>query len=344
MEQQGADGHPGQQAGKSVKAAFAQLGAVLADGGQRWHGVGTQGQVVKADDAQILGDADAQFQAVEHHSMGQQVMAAQNGRYILLEQGRQVLLQTFGEEIIAARQMGVIRQPVFAQRVEKGAVPGLVYIGPQPAAEITNTGVPQTAQMGYRKIHPFGVVYAHITGVRICLDVVVQQHGRCVGSLQVVQPHVRKRQTQKQSPGIVVFEHILVVAYVLLGFVVQRDYLHQITRRFCCFAEANHNIIAKIVGLLTGHVFDKDAKGLGVPLMEGAGVTHLHGGLQNGFSQCFAHIRCAVQCLGDRSLGNIQFFRNILNGDHTYSPLLLCFLSVLYLQSGQNAITGSGNV
>lgn len=183
MEQQGADGHPGQQAGKSVKAAFAQLGAVLADGGQRWHGVGTQGQVVKADDAQILGDADAQFQAVEHHRMGQQVMAAQNGRYILLEQGRQMLLQAFREEIIAARQVRVIRQIVFAQRVEKGAVPGLVYIRTQPAAEIADAGVPQAAQVGHRQVHALGVVNTHITSVGVGFDVVVQQHGGGVGSL-----------------------------------------------------------------------------------------------------------------------------------------------------------------
>ena len=48
VEQEGADGHVRQQAGQSVKSAFAQLGAVLTDGGHGGLGVGTEGQIVKA--------------------------------------------------------------------------------------------------------------------------------------------------------------------------------------------------------------------------------------------------------------------------------------------------------
>ena len=37
--------------------------------------------------------------------MGQQVVAAQDGRHLLLEQGRQVLLQTLREKVVTARQV-----------------------------------------------------------------------------------------------------------------------------------------------------------------------------------------------------------------------------------------------
>ena len=120
-----------------------------------------------------------------------------------------------------------------------------------------------------------------------------------------MQPYVRKGQPQEQRSGIVVFKHILVVAVVLLGFVVQGNYLHQIPRGLRRFAESYHNIVAKIVGFLAGHVFNKDAKGLGVPFVEDAGVAHLHGSFQNRFSQCFANVCRTVQCLGDRPFGNI---------------------------------------
>ena len=160
--------------------------------------------------------------------MGQQVMAAQNGCYILLEQGGQMLLQTFREEIITSRQMRVVRQSIFAQRVEKSAVTGLVYIGTQSATEITNTGVPQAAQMSHRQVHALSIVHTHVTCVGVSFDVVVQQHGGGVGGLQIVQPYVRKGQPQEQRPNIVVFEHIFVVAGVFLGFVIQGDHLYQV--------------------------------------------------------------------------------------------------------------------
>ena len=94
VEQQCADGHAVQQAGQGVKPALAQLGAVLPDGGQGRGSVIAQGQVVEADDAQVLGDAQPQLQAVKHDGVGQQVVAAQDGSHILAQQGREVFLET----------------------------------------------------------------------------------------------------------------------------------------------------------------------------------------------------------------------------------------------------------
>src|SRR5699024_6774287 len=54
VQQQAADGHPVRQGVQGVVAAFAQLEPVLPDGGQGLGRVRAEGQVVEADDAQLV--------------------------------------------------------------------------------------------------------------------------------------------------------------------------------------------------------------------------------------------------------------------------------------------------
>lgn len=95
MEQQGADRCLPHLAGQGVEGAFAQLCPVLADRGQRRHGVLAQGQVVKADDAQLSRNGDIQLGAVDQQHMRQNVVGADNRRAAPVQKPGQMLLQTF---------------------------------------------------------------------------------------------------------------------------------------------------------------------------------------------------------------------------------------------------------
>ena len=316
MEQQCADGHAVQQAGQSVKSAFAQLGAVLPDGGQGRGGVVAQGQVVEADDAQILRDAQPKLQAVKHDGMGQQVVTAQNGGHILTQQGREMFLETLGKIVVAPGQMMVIRQPVFAQCMEKGQVPLLVHIGAETAAQVADLPMAQLFQISHSQVHSFIVVHTYIAAGGVGGDVVVQQNRRGPADLQLVQPGVGQGQPQEEGPDVVVLQHILVVRDRLLGGLVQIHNLHHKAGGFRRPSEPGNDVVAKIGRLGIGHVLDEKAELLGALFVEGTGVAQIHGGFQNGFSQCFAHVGGTVQSLGNCALGDIQLVCNVLDSGH----------------------------
>jgi len=53
------------------ESTFADVGAVLTDGGQRRHGIAAQRDIVKAQNADILRDPQTKLNAVDHHTVGQ---------------------------------------------------------------------------------------------------------------------------------------------------------------------------------------------------------------------------------------------------------------------------------
>ena len=316
VEQQCADGHTVQQARQGVKPALAQLGAVLPDGGQGRGSVVAQGQVVEADDAQVLGDAQPQLQAVKHDGVGQQVVAAQDGSHILAQQGREVFLETLGKIVVAPSQMMVIWQPVFAQCMEKGEVALLVHIGAETATQVADLPMAQLFQISHSQVHSFVVVHTYIAAGGVGRDVVVQQDRRGPAGLQLVQPGVRQGQPQEEGPDKVVLEHVLVVAGGFLDGLAEIHDLHHKAGGFRRPPEPGDDVVAKIGRLGIGHVLDEKAELLGSLFVEGAGVAQIDGSFQNSFSQCFAHVGGAVQSLGNCALGDIQLVCNVLDSGH----------------------------
>ena len=130
VQKQRPDGNAVQQAGECVVGAAAELWPVLADTGQRGDGVGAEGQIVKSDDAQLVGHADAHLHAVDEDGVCQQVVAADDGGDALAEQPRQMVLQAFGGVVGVAYQGGLIRKAALTQRAEEGPVAHLMDIGP----------------------------------------------------------------------------------------------------------------------------------------------------------------------------------------------------------------------
>ena len=70
MEQQSADSHMVHQALQGVVAAFPKLYPLLAHGGEGRGGVGTDGKVVKADDAHIGGNLKAHLLTLHKSRVG----------------------------------------------------------------------------------------------------------------------------------------------------------------------------------------------------------------------------------------------------------------------------------
>ena len=68
-----------EQIGQGKKCAFAQVQSVLPDGCQRRNGVTAHGDIVKAQDADILRNTKAKFAAVVHDAVGQHIVTANNG-------------------------------------------------------------------------------------------------------------------------------------------------------------------------------------------------------------------------------------------------------------------------
>ena len=79
MEQQSADGHMVHQALQGIIPAFPKLYPLLAHGGEGRGGVGTDGKVVKADDAYIGWDTKAHLLALHQGCVGDLVVAADDG-------------------------------------------------------------------------------------------------------------------------------------------------------------------------------------------------------------------------------------------------------------------------
>ncbi len=134
MEQKGAQGHMADLTGKSAERAFSQLCPVLPEGGQRGLGLGAQGQIVKADNAELFRDLHAQFLAPAHDPAGQGVVAAHNGGAAPGKQPGQVSVQADVQMVVAAGEAGVGFQSVFLECAEKILIPLAVNVGIQPPA------------------------------------------------------------------------------------------------------------------------------------------------------------------------------------------------------------------
>ena len=63
-------------AGKSVEGTFAKAFPILTDGSQRRNGIAAQGDVIIAQDADVLRYTESQLLTVYHDAVSQNIMTA----------------------------------------------------------------------------------------------------------------------------------------------------------------------------------------------------------------------------------------------------------------------------
>lgn len=189
MKLQCADGGMVHLALQRVERAFSKLDAVLTDGGQRRPCDAAQGNVVKADDAEIIRDPDIQLRAVGQDSLGEQIVIAQNGRASQRHQPWKLLLNALaGQE---SHPHGRIRHAEARHRVREGDLPLLIDKGLRgAAAEIADLPVTQTLEVSDRESHCFKIIHTHIGYKGILVGRVVEQDGRCLALLDRSDPGI----------------------------------------------------------------------------------------------------------------------------------------------------------
>ena len=90
--------HAVQLAGKRVKGAFAQTRPVLPHGGKGRRCVPAQGNIIETEDADVLRDPQTQLGAMDHHTVGQKVVAADDGGAAFFQKAGQMFLQADGKQ------------------------------------------------------------------------------------------------------------------------------------------------------------------------------------------------------------------------------------------------------
>ena len=143
MEKHGSDENLVQNTGQGIISAFSQLYPILTDGGERRGSVGAEGRVVVSYDADISGDVKPELLAVKHGSVGNLVMAADNGGHSHVKKTGKVLFDTLDNMLGSAGTGGICFQPVLPHGMEKSLVSLLHDIGAQGAAQITDPAVAQ---------------------------------------------------------------------------------------------------------------------------------------------------------------------------------------------------------
>ena len=127
MEGEAADVDLADLAVQGVVGALAQLGAVLADGGQGGTDGGTDGQVVDAQDAHVLRHPQAHGPAAAHHLQGQQVVVqSKDSFYGQHSPARMPTAAALAEKWEAWRRLGVLASEMEAAALfTVGAARGL---------------------------------------------------------------------------------------------------------------------------------------------------------------------------------------------------------------------------
>ena len=333
MQQQAADGHPVQQAVQRVVAAFAELQPVLPDGGQRRGGVGAEGQVVEADDAQLFGHPDAQLEAADEGGVGHQVVAAQNGRHPLREHPGQVGVHALGEVVRVPRHRVAGGQLAAAHLVEKALVPHLIDVAAQRAAQIADAAVAHGVQRLDGLADGLVVVDAEGGDGGVAPDEVVVQHRRGVAAGKVLHPWVEQGQAQKQRPDVALPQHIGVVRGGLLYLFGQGDHSHAVAHGLGHLTEAGDDVGAEILGFGVVHVLDEDGEGARRAPPR-PGVAEGDRRVQDGLAQALADVGRAVQRFGHRPLCDAYLFCNIVHGRHCGSPPFLWPCPIYYNRPG----------
>ncbi len=134
MEQQSADSHMVHQALQGVVAAFPKLYPLLAHGGEGRGGVGTDGKVVKADDAHIGGNLKAHLLTLHKSRVGDLIVAADDGCDAHLQKAGQMFLHALGGVVGSPGAGGIRLQTVLAEGCEEGLVTHLHDVGAQSVA------------------------------------------------------------------------------------------------------------------------------------------------------------------------------------------------------------------
>ena len=99
MEQQGSYMHIVQLVEHSIEGTLANIDPILTDGGQGRERVAAHGDVVKTHDADIVRNPQTHFFQMHHHTVGQQIVAADDGGAAGIQNPGQVLRQTIIDKI-----------------------------------------------------------------------------------------------------------------------------------------------------------------------------------------------------------------------------------------------------
>ena len=310
---------------QGVVGAFAQLGSVLADGGQGGGQLPAHRQVVDAQDAYVPGDRLAQGQAAQQHLPGQKVVAALDCGAPPLQQPGQMHLQALAQIVGMPGQLPVVLQVVDAQRPEEGPAALLVDIRAQAGAEVADAPVAQLGQIPDGGLHGLVVVDAHLGHLGIVLVVVVQQHRGGAAGAELRCPGVAEGIAQEEAPLVIVAEHIGIVPVLALQLIAEGNQIHLPSVRLRQLAEAGHQAPAEILGPGVGHVLNEHAQPGCLPAAHLPGVAQLHRRLQYAAAHGLADIPGPAEGLGHRPLGYPQPLGNIVHGGHIRHPVSHCF-------------------
>ena len=247
-------------------------------------------------------------------------MATEDGGAALFQQPGQVDADALLCGVGAAGQAAILLQRVLVQGAKEGHVTLLINVRAETAADVADPAVPQPEQLLDGGLHGLVVVDAHLGYLGVILGVIVQQHRGGAAGAELRRPGVAQGGTQEEAALILVAQHVFIIVVLLLQLDVQGDKIHHAAVRLRQLAEARHQIPAKVVGVLVGHVLDEHADSGRLPGAQLPGIAQLHRRLQYAAAHGLAHILCPAERLGHCSLGNSQPPGNVIHGSQKVSP------------------------
>ena len=129
MQQHGTDRYMIADAVQGVIPAFSKFFTVLADRGQRRGCMGRHGQIVEADDTDILRDTVAKLLALYNGSVGDKIMAADKSSHSHIQKPGEMLFDALADVIGGSHAGGISFQTVLLHGIGEGFVPDLHNVG-----------------------------------------------------------------------------------------------------------------------------------------------------------------------------------------------------------------------
>ena len=165
----------------------------------------------------------------------------------------------------------------------------------------------ELGEMLHRKLEALLTVTAYRGHVGVLLDVVVIEDGGNPGSPQLLHPWVQKGEAQNEGGLIPPLHHEDPIGCSALELHLDGNDVHGPAVRFGHLLEAQHDVVAELVGGVVLHVFHQNAQLFFPFLPTLVHITQLHGGLQNFLAHFLADVAGVVQALRDSALGDAQF-------------------------------------
>ena len=125
MQQYGSDCHMVADAVQGVVSTFSKFFAVLADRGQRRGCMGRHGQIVEADDTDVLRDAVPQLLALHNGSVGDKIVAADKSSHSHVQKPGEMLFDALADVIGSSHAGGIGFQTVLLHGFGEGFVSDL---------------------------------------------------------------------------------------------------------------------------------------------------------------------------------------------------------------------------